>query len=80
MSIPESVREVVGRRLDRLSEGCNEVLAVAAVVGREFSLDAAGALIDELADDRLLELLEEALAARVIEEPGPSAATASPTP
>lgn len=34
--IPEGVRTVVGKRLDRLSDRCNEVLTVAAVVGREF--------------------------------------------
>ena len=32
--IPEGVREVIGRRLDRLSERCNEVLTVASVIGR----------------------------------------------
>ena len=37
--IPEGVREVIGRRLDRLSERCNETLTVASVVGREFTLD-----------------------------------------
>ena len=36
--IPESIRDVVGQRLDRLTPECNELLAVAAVVGREFDL------------------------------------------
>ena len=36
--IPEGVREVIGRRLDRLSERCNETLTVASVIGREFIL------------------------------------------
>ena len=66
--IPEGVREVVGRRLDRLSARCNEVLTTAAVVGREFGLDQLRPLVDDLSDDRLLEVLEEALAARVVEE------------
>ena len=39
MRIPEGVREVIGRRLDRLTDACNEVLAVASVIGREFGLD-----------------------------------------
>ena len=34
--IPQGVREVVGRRLDRLSEETNEALRVAAVIGRDF--------------------------------------------
>lgn len=67
VTIPQSVREVVGRRLDHLSEECNGVLAVAAVIGREFGLDALEQVSD-LAGDRLLEALEEAVAARVITE------------
>jgi tetratricopeptide (TPR) repeat protein len=66
--IPEGVREVIGRRLDRLSERCNETLTVAAVVGREFGLDQLERLIADLSAERVLEVVEEALAARVIEE------------
>ena len=66
--IPEGVREVVGRRLNRLSQRCNETLTVASVIGREFGLDQLTRLIDDQPEDRILEVLEEALAARVIEE------------
>jgi len=66
--IPEGVREVIGRRLDRLSERCNETLTMASVIGREFTLERLGPLIEDLTGDRLLEVLEEALASRVIEE------------
>jgi DNA-binding SARP family transcriptional activator len=65
--IPEGVREVIGRRLDRLSDRCNEALAVASVIGREFGLDQLEKLLD-YSEDQLLQLLEEALSARVIEE------------
>ena len=68
VGIPESVRDVIGRRLERLSERCNQTLTVAAVVGREFGFDALSRLVDDVSDDRLLDVLEEALAARVIEE------------
>ena len=37
--IPEGVREVIGRRLDRLTERCNETLTIASVIGRDFTLD-----------------------------------------
>ena len=37
--IPQGVREVVGRRLDRLSDAANEALKVAAVIGREFDAE-----------------------------------------
>ncbi|MCI0846596.1 MAG: hypothetical protein J4N33_05690, partial [Chloroflexi bacterium] len=66
--IPEGVREVIGRRLDRLSERCNETLTIASVVGREFTLAQLRPLIEDISEDRLLEVLEEALASRVIEE------------
>jgi tetratricopeptide (TPR) repeat protein len=66
--IPEGVREVIGRRLNRLSQRCNEALTVASIVGREFTLDQVKPLVEELTEDRLFDILEEALAARVIEE------------
>ena len=66
--IPEGVREVIGRRLNRLSQRCNEALTVASILGREFTLAQLRPLVEEVTEDRLFELLEEALAARVIEE------------
>jgi len=36
---------VIGRRLNRLSERCNEVLTIAAVIGREFTLAQLGRLV-----------------------------------
>ena len=38
LGLPEGVRDVVGRRLSRLSQAANDLLTVAAVVGREFDL------------------------------------------
>ncbi|MEK6285150.1 MAG: protein kinase [Acidobacteriota bacterium] len=67
LRIPEGVREVIGRRLDQLSDECNRVLTTASVIGREFSLDALEPLSD-ISGDQLLELLDEATAARVIHE------------
>ena len=104
--IPEGVREVIGRRLDRLSERANEVLTTAAVVGRDFRLDTLKALLgpvgknpvgaygntpsggaspapttittgsnvpphpgsDAISEGQLLDVLDEALQARIIEE------------
>jgi predicted ATPase len=37
--IPEGVRDVIGRRLNRLSQRCNEVLTIASVIGRGFRLN-----------------------------------------
>ena len=66
--IPEGVREVIGRRLNRLSQRCNETLTTASVIGREFELRKLAPLVEDMSEDRLLEVLEEALASRVIEE------------
>jgi len=66
--IPEGIREVIGRRLNRLSQRCNETLTIASVIGREFTLEQLKPLVDDTTEDRLLETLEEALSARVIEE------------
>ena len=44
--LPQGVRDVVGRRLDRLSADTNEVLTTAAVIGRDFSL----ALLERITD------------------------------
>jgi DNA-binding winged helix-turn-helix (wHTH) protein/tetratricopeptide (TPR) repeat protein len=67
LALPQSVRDAVGRRLDRLSPACNAVLRAAAVLGRECS-GAILAKIVSLDADELLESLGEALAAHVLVE------------
>ncbi|HZU78806.1 MAG TPA: hypothetical protein VE991_02725, partial [Acidimicrobiales bacterium] len=65
LDVPESVRLVVGRRLERLGEEAQRVLAAGAVVGRAFPFS----LLEEIVDvdaGRLLDIVEEAEAARVI--------------
>jgi DNA-binding CsgD family transcriptional regulator/tetratricopeptide (TPR) repeat protein len=66
--IPEGVREAIGRRLHRLSEGCNQVMTVASVVGREFGFGLLKRLLADFSAEQLLETLEEWLAAGIIEE------------
>jgi tetratricopeptide (TPR) repeat protein len=77
MGIPEGVKEVIGRRLSRLSETANRVLTGAAVLGREFAFDVV-ARMTALDEDAVLEAVEEALAAQVVAEVrGQGAATYS---
>jgi class 3 adenylate cyclase len=64
---PQSVREVLGRRVGRLGEDAHNVLSVAAVIGREFDLELLVA-VTERSEDGLLELLEKAVAAGVLVE------------
>ncbi len=66
--IPEGVREVIGRRLNRLTERCNQTLTIGAVIGREFELRQLTRLVDDMSEDRLIDVLDEGLSARVIEE------------
>ena len=56
--IPEGVREVIGRRLNRLSELCNRVLTTASVIGREFDFKLLS-MLNDLSEDQLLEVVEE---------------------
>ena len=69
--IPEGVTEVIGRRLNLLSAGCNEVLSLASVIGRDFAWDVLLRAGAPLSDDMLLEALDEAAAAHIIEETAP---------
>jgi class 3 adenylate cyclase len=67
LGIPEGVRDVVGRRLARLSGDTNHTLRVAAVVGPEFELGVVQAAGD-LSEEKLLAAIEEAVDARVVTE------------
>lgn len=66
-SIPEGLRDVIGKRLSRLSDECNGVLRMAAVIGREFRLDVLEKVAG-LSEEELLSALEEAQRLGVIEE------------
>ena len=46
IGLPEGVREVILRRVSRLSESCNRGLTLASVLGREFDLDVLQAFDD----------------------------------
>ena len=65
--LPEGVRDVVGRRLSRLSEEANGVLRVASVIGREFDADVVATIVG-CSEDEAVDRLDEALRARLIDE------------
>ena len=64
LAAPESVREVVARRLARLRPATADLLELAATAGSEFELD----VLRPLADAELLPALDEAVASGMIEE------------
>ena len=63
VGLPESVREVLGRRLERLGDPAHAVLRQAAVLGERFSLDALDG-----ESEALLDALDAALAAGLVRE------------
>ena len=67
-TIPEGVRDAIGRRLSRLSQQCNDVLTTASIIGREFDFRLLQSLSPQIKEDSLLEVLDEALEVRLVQE------------
>ena len=71
LRIPEGVKEVIGRRLNRLSPQANRVLAGAALIGRRFELALLERLLEPPLAAGLSEAVAEALQAHVLEPAEP---------
>jgi len=67
MSIPEGLRDVIGKRLSLLSPECNQLLSVASVIGREFALDTLKVMAG-IHEDIFVNGLKEAVRLSVLEE------------
>ena len=67
MGVPENVRDVIGRRLSRLSETAHRVLTAAAFLGREFEFEVLGRM-SELGEEMMVPAVEEALSHRLVVE------------
>jgi tetratricopeptide (TPR) repeat protein len=65
LQVPEGVRLVLGRRLDRLGAGARRVLTTAAIIGRSFSLGLLEALENQQ-PDTALNAIEEAERAHLV--------------
>ena len=59
IDVPENVRLIIGRRLERLDENEKRVLAAAAVIGRSFSFQLLTA-ISQIDVDELFTVIEKA--------------------
>ncbi len=66
--VPAGVREAIGRRLNRLSDGANHALSIASVIGREFDFNLLAQLVEGLSEAALLGSLDEVLVAGLVEE------------
>ncbi len=65
MLIPQSVKEAIGNRLDRVSENCNDVLRICAILGKVFTFEELTAAAEQN-EDNLLDALDEAVGAQLI--------------
>jgi hypothetical protein len=68
VAVPEGVKDVIGRRLDRLPPATLETLTLAAVLGSDFRLATLQAVAFDQPQDDLIASLEAAVAARLILE------------
>jgi class 3 adenylate cyclase/tetratricopeptide (TPR) repeat protein len=71
LSLPDSVRDVVARRVARLAEASRRFVSVACAFEGPSRLDVVAAVAG-LDEEAALDAVEEALAARVLEAAGPT--------
>jgi tetratricopeptide (TPR) repeat protein len=69
MPLPESVRQVIGARAGRLGRQAENVLSLAAVIGRDFDLELL-AMASSLPEEDLLDILDAATAVALVRELG----------
>ncbi len=67
LGVPAGVKQVIERRVEHLPEAAGRVLSAAAVIGREFDLDVLVEITGDT-EDTILDLLDDATEARVVEE------------
>jgi class 3 adenylate cyclase/tetratricopeptide (TPR) repeat protein len=67
IELPQSVKDVLQRRLSRLDDACRRVLTTAAVAGREFTLELIEHVVGIDASE-VAESLEHAIAAHIVDE------------
>jgi class 3 adenylate cyclase/tetratricopeptide (TPR) repeat protein len=71
LALPDTVRDVVARRVSRLPEHCRRFLSVASVFESPGRLDVVARVAD-LEEDAALDAVDHALAARVLDPAGPT--------
>jgi predicted ATPase len=67
IQVPKSIREVIERRLERVSEESQQVLSLAAVIGKHFGFEILQT-VAEMSEEVLDRALEEAIQAQLVRE------------
>ena len=67
VGLPDGIRQLIGRRLERLGPTTRRLLTIGAVMGREFRLSDIEALVD-VGEDAVLDAMDEALTASIVTE------------
>jgi tetratricopeptide (TPR) repeat protein len=67
VGLPEGIRQLIGRRLERLGLTTRRLLTIGAVMGREFRLSDIEALVD-VGEDAVLDAMDDALTASIVTE------------
>ena len=67
IAVPLGIREVIARRVRHLSEGAQQAMVLASVLGREFAIEPVRRMGD-LGADEMLEIMGEAMAAGLLDE------------
>jgi tetratricopeptide (TPR) repeat protein len=70
LAIPQSIKEAIGRRLDRLSSKTVDVMHHAAFLGKSFLFDELASTSPSPGEDTLLDAIDEAIAAQLIRAGG----------
>jgi len=63
--VPRGIKEVLGKKLERLDEQCSHVLSAAAVIGREFSFPVLRE-VTGLGENELIDIIDKCLHARLV--------------
>ena len=72
-TLPAAISAMLERRLSRLSSNCQTLLNKAAIIGGSFELRQLLPMTNDLSEDTMLDLLEEALDAGLLSEEGTGA-------
>jgi class 3 adenylate cyclase/tetratricopeptide (TPR) repeat protein len=65
LAVPQSIKEAVGRRLNRLNDDTAKVLQSAAALGKQFDFAELVSIVDG-SEDNVLDALDEAVAAQLV--------------